>query len=258
MTNQETPSPFDLRERVALVTGSTAGLGLATARALGQAGARVIISSRRQDDCHRVAQKLMEEGIDATPIACNIGSMEDIKHVTVQLEQAFGGLDILVNNAVLSPWRSIDETKVDLFTKAVDVNLRGNWYLSTEAARLMKPRGGGSIVNISSISAMHPEHMLALYSTLKTALIGMSRAFALEYGKEGVRVNTVIPGVFDTRLAEAFNAETRQKLLNKLPLGRFGRPEEVANAVLFLCAPAGAYITGASLVIDGGLTIAAL
>lgn len=234
------------------------GLGLATARALGQAGARVIISSRNQTDCENVATTLTQEGIDATPMSCNVGRMEDIDAISTQLAEKFGGLDILVNNAVLSPWRSIEDTNVELFTKTVDVNLRGYWYLSKEAIRLMKPRGGGSIVNISSISALHPEHMLGLYSTLKTALIGMSRAFALEYGKDGVRVNTIIPGVFDTRLSEAFDVKTKQKLLDKLPLGRLGRPEEVANAVLFLSAPSGAYITGASLVIDGGMTIAAL
>ena len=122
----------------------------------------------------------------------------------------------------LSPWRSIDDTDPALFTKAVEVNLRGNWYLSVEAAKLMKPRGGGSIVNIASVAALHPDKMLALYSTLKTAMIGMSRSFALEYGEFGIRVNTILPGVIETKLANAFDGPARARILQGTPLGRIG------------------------------------
>ena len=250
--------PFDLTGKVALVTGSTKGIGLATARVLAKAGAHVIISSRKADECESVARELEDEGLNAEPWACHIGRMEDIARIAEHLRSQHGGLDILVNNAVLSPWRSIDDTDEALFTKTVEVNLRGYWYLAKEAATLMKPRGGGSIVNIASVSALHPEKMLGLYSTLKTALIGMSRVFALEYGAYGIRANTIIPGVFKTRLADAFDAETQKKLLAKLPLGRLGEPEEIGYAIQFLCAASGAYITGSSITIDGGMTISAI
>lgn len=250
------PNPFDLTGKVALVTGSTMGIGEGIARVLARAGAHVIISSRKAEDCARVADEFAREGLRAEPRACHIGRMEDIAAMAAHCRQTHGGLDILVNNAVLSPWRSIDETDPALFTKALEVNMRGNWYLSVEATRLMKPRGGGAIVNISSVAALHPDKMLGLYSTLKTAMLGMSRAFALEYGAHNIRVNTILPGVIETRLAQAFDDQARQTILDGTPLHRIGRPEEIGYAVLYLCAPSGAFVTGASLVVDGGLTIA--
>lgn len=249
-------NPFDLAGKVALVTGSTMGIGEGIARTLGQAGAHVVISSRKTEDCARVAQRFRDEGLSAEPRVCHIGRMEDIASMAAHLSRVHGGLDILVNNAVLSPWRSIEDTDPSLFTKAIEVNLRGNWYLSVEAAKLMKPRGGGSIVNIASVAALHPDRMLALYSTLKTAMIGMSRSFALEYGEFGIRVNTVLPGVIDTKLAAAFDVAAREQILRNTPLGRIGDPREIGYAVLYLCAPSGAFVTGASLVVDGGLSIA--
>ncbi|MDN8616581.1 glucose 1-dehydrogenase [Variovorax ginsengisoli] len=248
-------TPFDLHGKVALVTGSTHGIGAATARVLAQAGAHVLVSSRKSDECERVAQALRDEGLSAEARACHIGRMEDIAAMSAHLLASHGGLDILVNNAVLSPWRSIDDTDPALFMKTVEVNLRGYWYLSVEATRLMKPRGGGSIVNISSLSAWHPEKMLGLYGTLKTALLGMSRVFALEYGEFGIRANTVLPGVIDTRLAQAFDGEARERILKKTPVHRLGLPEEIGYAVLYLSSPAGAFVTGASLAVDGGMSI---
>ena len=250
--------PFDLSGKVALVTGSSQGIGAATARVLAQAGAHVVISSRKAEDCERVAQALRDEGLKAEARACHIGRMEDIAAMGEHLQARHGGLDILVNNAVLSPWRTIEDIDPGLFAKTVDVNLRGYWFMSTEAVKRMKPRGGGSIVNISSVSALHPEKMLGLYGTLKTALIGMSRAFALEYGAFGIRANTVLPGVIETKLAEAFDGDTRARILHKTPVRRVGQPEEIGYAVLYLSAAAGAFTTGASLVVDGGMSISML
>ncbi len=249
-------TPFSLAGKTALVTGSTMGIGLGVARTLAQAGAHVVISSRKPEDCARVADELRAEGLSAEGRACHIGKMEDIAAMSAHLQDTRGGLDILVNNAVLSPWRSIDETDPVLFMKAMEVNMRGNWYLSVEATKLMKPRGGGSIVNISSVAALHPDKMLALYSTFKTAMIGMSRSFALEYGEFGIRVNTILPGLIDTKLAKAFEGEEMKKILSSTPLRRIGQPEEIGYAVLYLSSPAGAFVTGASLVIDGGASIA--
>jgi len=248
-------NPFDLKGKVALVTGSTMGIGEATARVLAQAGAHVVISSRKQADCDRVAGEFRESGLSAEGRACHIGRMEDIEAMASHLRERHGGLDVLVNNAVLSPWRTIEETDVGIFTKAVEVDLRGYWYLSVEATKLMKPRGAGSIVNIASVAAWHPEKMLGLYSTLKTALIGMSRAFALEYGEFGIRVNTVLPGLIQTKLADAFDDETKARVTARTPLRRLGNPEDVGHAVLYLSTPAGSFVSGASLVVDGGMSV---
>jgi NAD(P)-dependent dehydrogenase (short-subunit alcohol dehydrogenase family) len=252
-------SPFDLAGRVALVTGSSGGLGEATARALAEAGAHVIVSSRKLEPCEAVAASLRERGLSAEALACHIGRMEDVDAAIAHARERHGRLDVLVNNAVLSPWRTIDDTDPALFQKAVDVNLRGYWYMAAGAAKLMKAAGtGGSIVNIASVAAIHPDRMLGLYSTLKTALIGMSRAFALEYGEFGIRANTILPGLFLTRLADAYDDAARERILAKTALHRFGQPEEIGYAVVYLSSRAGAFVTGASLVVDGGLSIAVM
>ncbi|MFO1274204.1 MAG: glucose 1-dehydrogenase [Rubrivivax sp.] len=250
-----TPNPFGLQGKVALVTGSTMGIGEATARVLARAGAHVVISSRKQADCDRVAAELRAEGLSAEGRACHIGRMDDIAAMAEHLRAAHGGLDVLVNNAVLSPLRAIADTDLGLFTKTVEVDLRGYWYLSAEAVKLMSPRGGGSIVNLASVAALHPDKGLALYSTLKTALIGMSRAFALECGAQGVRVNTLLPGLIRTKLADKYDPAEQAKVAARTTLGRLGTPEDIGLAVLYLSSPAAAYVTGASLVVDGGLSV---
>ena len=245
---------FSLKGRVALVTGSTMGIGEATARTLARAGAHVVVSSRKQPDCDRVAAELRAEGLSAEGVACHIGRMEDIAAMAEHLRSRHGRLDALVNNAVLSPLRSIADTDVGLFTKTVEVDLRGYWYLSAEAAKLMAGRGG-SIVNLASVAALHPDQGLALYSTLKTALIGLSRSFALEYGPQGVRVNTLLPGLIQTKLADKYDPAQQARVIERTPLRRLGTPEDIANAVWYLCSPAAAFVTGASLVADGGLSV---
>jgi len=245
---------FSLKGQVALVTGSTMGIGEATVRMLAKAGAHVIVSSRKQPDCDRVAAELRAEGLSAEGRACHIGRMEDIAAMAEHLRATHGRLDALVNNAVQSPLRSIADTDVGLFTKTVEVDLRGYWYLSVEAVKLMAGRGG-SIVNLASVAALHPDQGLALYSTLKTALIGMSRSFAMEYGPQGVRVNTLLPGLIQTKLADKYDPAAQQRVIERTPLRRLGTPQDIANAVLYLCSPAAAFVTGASLVADGGLSV---
>ena len=250
------PDAFDLSGQVALVTGSSKGIGEGVARVLAQAGAHVIVSSRKAEACEAVAQSFREEGLSAEALTCHIGNLEDIEAAGRAIRERHGGLDILVNNAVLSPWRSIEETDPSIFAKAVDVDLRGYWYMSVEVVKLMRPRGGGSIVNIASIAAWHPDRMLGLYSTLKTALIGMSRAFALEHGEDGVRANTILPGVIRTRLADAYDEEAKEQIRQKTTVKRLGEPEEIGHAVLYLTGPSGAYVSGATIPVDGGMSVA--
>lgn len=246
---------FDLHGRVALVTGSTMGLGRATAQVLAENGAHVVISSRKQDACDAVAAEFRDLGFSAEGRACNIGDGAAIEAMYQYLAEQHGRLDILVNNAVLSPWRSILDTDPGLLKKALEVNIGGYWQMSVGAVKLMQQIGGGSIVNISSTAARHATPMLALYSTFKASLDGMTRAFALEFGEFGIRVNTVLPGLFDTTLADAFGDEGKQRAITQTPLGRLGEPKEIGYAVLYLASDAGAYVTGTSLVIDGGRTV---
>lgn len=246
---------FDLGGRVALVTGSTHGLGEASARVLAEHGAHVIISSRKQEACDEVSARLRADGLSAEGFACNIGKEAAIEAIYEHLGKKHGRLDVLVNNAVLSPWRSIEDTDRGLLLKALETNVAGYWFMSAAAARMMKDRGKGSIINISSIAAVRPQVMLALYSTFKSSLQGMTRSFALELGECGVRVNTIVPGLFDTKLAEAFTPEQKRAAVAATPLRRLGDPREIGYAVLFLASDASSYVTGTSLVVDGGRMI---
>ena len=246
---------FDLSGQVALITGSSQGLGKATARVLAEHGAHVIISSRKQDACDAVAAAFREEGLSAESFACNIGREEDITAIFNHIETTHGRLDILVNNAVLSPLRSIEDTDRPLMMKALETNIAGYWFMSTGAAKLMKARGKGSIVNISTIGTLRPEPGLALYGTFKSSLDGMTRSFALEFGEFGIRVNTILPGAFDTQLIDGLSADFLQHVKEKTPLRRLGDPSEIGHAVLFLVSDASAYITGTSLIVDGGTMI---
>lgn len=246
---------FDLTGRVALVTGSTQGLGLATARVLAERGAHVVISSRKQQACDEIAAGFGDDGLSAEGVACNIGDAAAIEAIYDHLDKTHGRLDILVNNAVLSPWRSIEDTDRGLMLKALETNIAGYWYMSAAAAKAMKAKRKGSIINISSVAAMRPTVMLALYSTFKASLDGMTKSFALEFGAFGIRVNTILPGLFDTRLADAFTPEQKRDAIAKTPLGRLGKPPEIGHAALFLASDASSYVTGTSLVVDGGRVI---
>ncbi len=246
---------FDLSGRVALVTGSTQGLGEATARVLASNGAHVIISSRKQQACDDVAARLRGEGLSAEGFACDIGKAAAIEAIYDHLAAEHGRLDVLVNNAVLSPWRSIEDTDRPLLLKALETNTGGYWYMSVAAAKMMKTQGKGSIINISSIAALRPPPMLALYSTFKASLDGMTKSFATEFGEFGIRVNAIVPGLFDTKLAAAFTPEQKREITARTPLRRLGDPEEIGYAALFLASDASSYVTGASLVVDGGRMI---
>lgn len=247
---------FDLSGRVALITGSSQGLGKATAEVLAARGAHVIVSSRKQDDCDAVAAAIRETGGGAEGFACNIGHESAIESIYAHITKEHGRLDILVNNAVLSPWRSIEDTDRPLMLKALETNMAGYWFMSSEAVKLMKAKGKGSIVNISSIAAIRPSVNLGLYSTFKASIDGMTKSFALEFGEFGIRVNTILPGLFKTKLAEAFTPEQQEASKARTPLRRLGDPKEIGNAVLFLASDASSYVTGTSLIVDGGRVIA--
>lgn len=244
---------FSVQGKVALITGSSRGIGSGIAKELAKRGAHVIISSRKIDACEVVVKEIASQGGSAEAYACHIGKMDDIQSIYDHIRDKHGKLDVLVNNAVISPWRSVVETDPGLFDKAVSVNLKGYWFMSSAAVPLMSE--GGSIVNISSITGMHPARNLGLYSMLKTALIGMSRSFALEHGAQNIRVNTILPGLIETDLTSTFDDKTKAKILRSVPLSRIGLPSDIANAIVFLASDASAYVTGASLVIDGGMTI---
>ena len=249
---------FSLKDQVALVTGSTMGIGEATARTLAQAGAHVIVSSRKQPDCDRVAAELRAEGLSAEGVACHIGRMEDIAAMAEHLRSRHGRLDALVNNAVLSPLRSIADTDVGLFTKTVEVDLRGYWYLSAEAAKLMAGRGG-SIVNVASILGERVAGGVAPYVISKSAVIQATKAMALELARHRIRVNALLPGYIVTDLNREFlQSEAGDKLRQRIPSRRFGELADLDGPLLLLASDAGAAMTGTTVAVDSGHLVSSL
>ena len=248
---------FDLTGKVALVTGGSRGIGEAIATLLARHGAHVIVSSRKPDGCEAVAEAIRAQGGSASSLPCHIGEMEQIANAFATLRNTHGQLDILVNNAGTSPYYGpIEDTDPGAFQKTVDVNIRGYFYMSAEAVKMMKPRGGGAIVNVASVNGVVPGLYQGIYSITKAAVIGMTKAFARECAPHGIRVNALLPGLTETKLAAALLAPgNREKWEATIPMARPGQPSEMAGAVLYLVSPAASYTTGLSLTVDGGFLV---
>ena len=186
---------FDLDGKIAFVSGASRGIGEAIAKLLAQQGAHVIVSSRKIDGCQAVADAITAAGGKATAIACHIGELDQIQNVFSQIRAQFGRLDILVNNAATNPqFCNVLDTDVSAFQKTVDVNIRGYFFMSTEAGKLMRENGGGSIINVASINGVTPGNFQGIYSMTKAAVINMTKVFANECAQFGIRCNALLPG----------------------------------------------------------------
>ena len=248
---------IDLGGKVALVNGASRGIGEAIARGLAACGAQVILSSRDRDSVQQVADSIMAEGGAAAARACHAGRLEDIDALFGSITNDFGRLDILINNAATNPWYGpAAELPPAAFDKTVEVNLKGPYYMMSRAVPLMVAGGGGSIVNVASIAALVSMSGQAVYAMTKAGLVSLTRAFAREYGQQGVRVNAILPGVIETRLAAALVSDPgMQKRIARQAVARFGQPEDMVGGVLFLVSDQAAYTTGTTLVMDGGTTL---
>lgn len=249
---------FSLKGKVAVVTGASRGIGEAIAHLLAKNGAHVIVTSRKIDECKKVADAITDKGGRATPFACHIGKMEDIEGLFSFLKKEKINLDILINNAATNPYfGDIVETDLESFNKTVDVNIRGYFFMSTNAAKLMKKQGSGVIINTASINGLRPGPLQGIYSITKAAVMSMTKAFAKECGPSGVRVNAILPGLTKTSFASALfdNDKIYKEWMDKTPLKRYAMPEDIAGTVLYLVSDAASFVTGECIVIDGGLTI---
>lgn len=246
---------FDLAGKIALVTGASRGIGASIARLLAEQGAHVILSSRKAEACESVAMEIRNAGGKAEVMACHIGEMEQIENIFSAIREKHGRLDILVNNAATNPhFGPIHETDLTAFQKTVDVNIRGYFFMSARAVKLMSETGGGSIVNVASVNGVIPGTFQGIYSITKAAVISMTKAFAKEAAAANIRVNALLPGATETRFASALtqNPVILNELLKHVPMNRVAQPDEMAGAVLFLVSPAGSYTTGTCLNVDGG------
>ena len=246
---------FDLKGRVALITGASRGIGEATARLLAEQGAHVLLSSRKQADLDAVAASIIADGGEASAIAAHQGDSDALAQLISAIDQRFGRLDILVNNAATNPhFGHISDTPMAMVDKTLQVNVKGYFELAALASKLMRRNGKGAIVNIASINGVKPGPMQGIYSITKAAVINMTKAYAMECAPWGIRVNAVLPGLTDTRFASALTTDDKMlaHFLPAIPLARVAQPREIAPAVLYLVSDAASYVTGTTLAVDGG------
>jgi NAD(P)-dependent dehydrogenase (short-subunit alcohol dehydrogenase family) len=251
-------SLFDLAGKVAVITGSTKGIGRAIAEALARAGARVVISSRKADKCEEVANQVKSEGLEAVPIACHIGRREDVEHLISEAKSVYGQIDILVCNAAVNPYYGpMSGLTDDAFTRVIDSNVRSNLWLCNLAIPDMAERKDGSVIIVSSIGGLKGSQNLGIYAISKAADFQLARNLAVEWGPHNIRVNCIAPGLVRTDFARALweNKELLARAESITPLGRIGEPDDISGAAVFLASPAGRWMTGQVLVIDGGVTI---
>ena len=254
------PRLFDLTGKVAIITGSSRGIGLAIAAALAEHGAKVAISSRKQDACDEVAHAINAQHGEgrAIAVAANISSKDDLQHLVDETRRAFGRIDVLVCNAASNPYYGpMAGISDDQFRKILENNVIANHWLISMVAPEMLERGEGSIIIVSSIGGLTSSTMIGAYNISKAADFQLARNLAAEFGPKGVRVNCIAPGLVKTDFARALweNPDTLKAVTRSTPLRRIGEPHEIAGAAVYLASPASTFMTGQAMIVDGGSTI---
>jgi NAD(P)-dependent dehydrogenase (short-subunit alcohol dehydrogenase family) len=252
------PTPFDLTDQVAIVTGSSRGIGRSIAETMASLGAKVVVSSRKPEPCEEVAAAIRKRGGEAIVIPCNISRRSEIEALVSGTLKRLGKIDILVCNAAVNPvFGPLAKLTDEAFDKIMGANVKSNLWLCNLAIPGMAERGGGAVVIISSIGGMRGSEMLGAYAISKSADFALARCLAVEWGPNNVRVNCVAPGLVKTDFARAlWEDESRVAQRNeRTPLRRIGMPEEIGPVAAFLASRAASFITGQILVADGGVTI---
>ncbi|GAA4539200.1 glucose 1-dehydrogenase [Pseudonocardia xishanensis] len=247
---------FGLQDRVAVVTGASAGLGVAFAAGLADAGADVVLGARREERLADTAKLVAAAGRRSVAVTTDVAKPDDCRRLVDAAMEAFGRVDILVNNAGIGTAVPATKETVEQFEQVIDVNLNGCYWMAQACGRVMRP--GSSIVNIASVLGLTTAGLpQAAYSASKAGLMGLTRDLAQQWGgRKGIRVNSLAPGFFASEMTEQYRPGYLEEQLRRAPLGRVGDPDELTAALLLLASDAGGYITGQTLVVDGGLSLA--
>lgn len=248
---------YDMKGRVALVTGARTGIGEAAARMFAQAGATVVLVGRHEPA--QQAEQLVKEGYQAISLRCDVANEEEVKNVVEEIVRRFGRLDMAYNNAgIQSPITEVADLDTKEYDNVMDINLRGIWHCMKYELQQMRKQGSGAIVNCSSLGGLVGIAGRAVYHASKHGVLGLTKSAALEYAPQGIRINAICPGIIYTPMVEHMmqgEAEEMEALMRTVPIKRIGKPEEVAAAVLWLCSDAASYVIGQSIPVDGGYTV---
>ena len=250
---------FRLDGKTAIITGGGRGLGQYFAEALSDMRVNVVLCSRKLAACEEVRQEIEARGGHALALACDVTKPEDVANVVTATQEKFGAIDILINNSGATWGAPAEEMPLDKFDQVIDVNIKGTFIMSQAVGKAMIARGqGGTIINIASVAGLsggNPKYIQVVgYHASKAAVINMTRDLATSWAHYGIRVNAIAPGWFPTRMSRGVLAKYEQAMLDDIPLARFGGPDDLKGVIVFLASPAAAYITGQTVVVDGGST----
>ncbi|OOG45459.1 glucose 1-dehydrogenase [Rhodanobacter sp. C01] len=244
---------FDFKDQVALVTGASSGLGLATAKAFAEAGAAVVLADRNERALEAVTKELTSAGHQAISVICDVSNETQVAAMVDRAVTTFGRLDMAYNNAgILGPMGDVTEETSEAFDEVNAVNLRGVWTCMKHELLQMRKQESGAIVNCSSLGGLVGLAGRAAYHGSKHGVIGLTKSAALDYAAQGIRVNAICPGCIDTPMGDGIDPTAMKVFLRDQPIGRMGRPEEIAAAVLWLCSPGASFVLGVALPVDGG------
>ncbi len=246
---------FDLSGKVAIVTGASRGIGEAIAMGLAEMGSKVVLASRKQEALEEVRKKIADLGGEAFVVATHVGKLEGIENLIKETLGRYGTVDILVNNAATNPYfGTVFEADMSVYDKIMEVNLRGMFFLTQQVGKVMREKGSGTIINVSSEASLHPSPFLGIYSISKAAVNMLTKVFAQELGVYGVRVNAIAPGLVRTQFSRALwgNEDIYNAAIASIPMKRIAEPDEMVGMVIYLASDASSYVTGQVFVLDGG------
>jgi len=252
-------SRFSLDGKVALVTGGSRGIGKATALSFAEAGADVVVTSRKLPDLEKVADEIKILGRRSLVVSAHIGRMEQINDLVNKVTEEFGKIDILVNNAGTSPvYAPVLDVEERAWDAIMNLNLKGLFFLSRAVARIMKEQGGGTIINVASMDGFKPEPNIGIYAISKAGVIMATKVMALELAKYNIKVNAIAPGNVSTHLGDSrwdVAQGYQEKMLKRIPMARIAEPSEMVSTMIYLASDASSYITGETILVDGGILL---